>query len=127
MSIACNVMFYNLFMWAYVPPTSTWLDFRWNHQTCIQHCDRRRAILGVAKANSKGNAQSDDELNSAADALTSDVNRFVAIAMNSVDDAIGVASVVGEEVNGNQTVVMEVATEDNNSNTRRDWNNRIEL
>ena len=48
--------------------------------------------LSVAKANSKGNAQSDDELNSTADALTSYVNQFVAIAMNSVDDAIGAPS-----------------------------------
>ena len=76
--------------------------------------------LNVVKANSKGNAQSDDELNSAAAALTSYVNQFVAIAMNSVDDAIGVASVVGEQVNGNETAVMEVATEDDNSNTRHD-------
>ena len=76
--------------------------------------------LSVAKANSKGNAQSDDELNSAADALISYVNQFVAIAMNSVDDFIDVTSVVGEEVNGNETAVMEVATEDNNSNKRRD-------
>ena len=67
--------------------------------------------LSVAKANAKGDAQSDDELNSAADALTSYVNQFVAIAMNSVDDSIDVTSVVGEEVNGNETAVMEVATE----------------
>ena len=40
--------------------------------------------------------------------------------MNSVDDAIGVSSIVGEDVNGNETAVMEVATEDNNSNKRRD-------
>ena len=40
--------------------------------------------------------------------------------MNSVVDAIDVTSVVGEEVNGNETAVMEVATEDNNSNKRRD-------
>ena len=77
--------------------------------------------LSVAKANSKGNTQSDDELYSAADALTSDVNSIVAITMNSVDDVIGVASVVGEEDNGNETAVMEVVREDNNfSNTRRD-------
>ena len=76
--------------------------------------------LSVAKANSKGNAQSDDELNSVTDALTSDVNQFVAIAMNSVVDAIGFTSVVGKDVNGNETAVMEVATEDNNSNKRRD-------
>ena len=50
----------------------------------------------MAKANSKGNTQSDDELNCAADFLTFGVNRFVAIAMHSVDDAIGITSVVGE-------------------------------
>ena len=76
--------------------------------------------VSVAKENSKGNTQSDDELNSAADALTSDINRFVAIAMNNVDDTIGVASVVREEKHGNETAGMEVVTEDNNSNTSRD-------
>ena len=78
-----------------------------------------KQYLSVAKANSKGNAQSDDELNSAANALISDVNQFVAIAMNSVVDFIDVTSVVGEEVNGNEIAVMEVATEDNNSTKRR--------
>ena len=49
--------------------------------------------LSVAKANSKGNAQSDDDLNSAAVDLTSAVNRFLTTAMINVDDPIGVASV----------------------------------
>ena len=74
----------------------------------------------MAKANSKGNTQSDNELNSAAGALTSDEYRFVAIAMNSIDEAIDVASIVEEEDHDNEIAGMEVVTEENNSNTRPD-------
>ena len=47
--------------------------------------------------------------------------------MNNVDDTIDVACVVREQEHGNETAGMEVVTEDNNSNTRRDSHNRIEL
>ena len=75
--------------------------------------------LSVAKENSKGNTESDDELNSATDALIS-VNRFMAIVMNSINEVIGVATDVGEEDHGNETAVVEVVAEDNILNTRRD-------
>ena len=83
----------------------------------ISECTEQ--YLSVAKENSKGNTRPDDELNSAAAALTSDINRFMARAVYSVDDATGVATVVGESDHGKETADMEVITGDNNSNTRR--------